>query len=68
MKTTEQAKASRRCLLFSALLPLQWSVATGADKDLVGAKTKVCDLVMESLTLCHSAGGERETGRNTTEN
>ena len=35
-------------------------MATGTDKELVDAKTRVCDLVIESLTLCHSAGGERE--------
>lgn len=49
-------------LLFTALFPGQWSVATGADKELVDAKTRVCDLVIVSLTLCHSAGGGgRET-------
>lgn len=69
MKTPEQAGASRRWLLFSTLLPRQWSVATGADKELVDAKTRVRDLVIESLTLCHSArGGGEETRRNTTEN
>lgn len=57
-KTPEQA--SRRWLLFSALLPRQWSVATGADKELVDGKTRVRDLVIESLTLCHSAWGGLE--------
>ncbi len=60
MKTPEQAGASRRWLLFSTLLPRQWSVATGADKELVDAKTRVRDLVIEPLTLCHSAPGGRE--------
>lgn len=59
-KTPEQAGASRRWLLFPTLLPRQWSVATGADKDSVDAKTRVRDLVIESLTRCHSAGGGRE--------
>lgn len=35
-------------------------MATGADKELVDAKTRVRDLVIESLTLCHSVGGKRE--------
>lgn len=46
--------------LLTTLLPRQWSVATGADKELVDAKTRVRDLVIESVTLCHSAGGDRE--------
>lgn len=46
-------------------------MAKRADKGLVYAKTRVCDLVIELLTLFFlSAGGEtereRETGRNST--
>lgn len=61
MKTPEQDGASPWLFFFSVLLLRQWSAATGADKELVDAKTRVCDLVIESLTLCHSAGGKRET-------
>lgn len=43
------------------LLPRRWPVAKGADKELVDAKTKVCDLVIESLTL--SSPREEERGR-----
>lgn len=58
MKILEQAP--HRWLLFSTLVPRQWSVATVADKGLVDATTRVRDLVIESLTLCHSARGGRE--------
>lgn len=37
-------------------------MATGADKELVDAKTGVPDLVFVSLTLCHSAGGREREG------
>lgn len=50
-------RAPCRWLLFSALLQRLWSAATGADKELVDGKTRVRDLVIESLTLCHSAWG-----------
>lgn len=63
--TLGNTRASSRWLLFSTVMPGQWPVATGADKELVDAKTRVHDLVIESLTLCHSAwGGERNSTEN----
>lgn len=41
------------------LFPRRWPVAKGADKELVDAKTKVCDLVIESLTLSSPREEER---------
>lgn len=38
-------------------------MATGSDKELVDAKTGIRDLVIESLTLCQSAGGVAGVGR-----
>lgn len=61
--TLENTRASSRWLLFSTMMPGQWPVATGADKELVDAKTRVHDLVIESLTLCHSAWGEKKLYR-----
>lgn len=57
VKTPEHAVSLR----FLQLLPRQWAVAKGADKELVDAKTRVCDLVIESLTLSspRGEGGER---------